>query len=151
MIRYAPSNTMFIFDFPSGDTLTQGVLFYEHHHFKPILNMHFMLHPYGMVGSKEFINLLLSAGSHFISKQTSGYVFLLDYNRFSEPTEEDYELRFNNQYEISDEDLPDVEMLNALQYKQVVYFYKTTIKEDVQPYFEYLKQHHFLVEMLCVM
>lgn len=116
----------------------------------PIIAFNFLLHPYGLVGDKEFINSLFYYGETLKSSNINKVVMLLDYNRFSDVEEKHLETVFNNQYELSEEDLPNIEMLNALNYKKVLYFCEETEKDDIKHYLEYLKNNNIVVESISL-
>lgn len=118
----------------------------------PIITFNFLLHPYGLVGDKEFISSLIHYGNLLKSDDISDVVILLDYNRFNDSEIEEVKLKntFNNQYEFSEEDLPNVEMLISLNYKKVVYFCDNNEKEDVKYYLEYLKNNNIIVEVVSL-
>ncbi|MHC1684944.1 MAG: hypothetical protein AB6733_18715 [Clostridiaceae bacterium] len=116
----------------------------------PIIVFNFLLHPYGLVGDKEFINSLFYYGQSLKSDNTNKVVMLLDHNRFSNVEESHLVTVFNNQYELSEEDLPSIEMLNTLKYKKVLYFCEEIEKEDIKYYLEYLRNNNIVVESISL-
>lgn len=107
-----------------------------------VLSLNFMFHPYGVVGTTEDIQTLINVGLNLKQDVHNKYVFILDSNRYFEEysTIKDVSKeKFNNQYEITYEDLPTAEILNELNIKKVFVYYKD-LKEDIKSYLEYLKE-----------
>lgn len=133
--------TLLILDLPDGEGIKQGMWLNNNKQLKPIPVFNFLLNNFGLVGSKEFVNDLVCCGFALDKVKPEGFVFILEYNRFGEFSEKQYEEGFNNQYEISDENVPDYEMLTALKYKRVVYMSLGPVKEDIEYYFQYLEEN----------
>lgn len=136
--KYDLNTTLFILDTNELSIIKIGFLL-QTHNIKPILTFNFMFHPYGAIGSKKFINNLVYFGERLNINEVKGYVFLLDNERYSD--EEDIHLNentFNNQYEITEEDLPTMEFLKEIKYTSCVYIYSNKIKEDINCYLDYL-------------
>lgn len=112
----------------------------------PIIIFNFLLHPYGLVGDNDFINALIYYGNLLSNENLKDILILLDYNRFNDVEENKFKECFNNQYEFSEEDLPNVEMINTLKYSKVLCFYQDDEKEDIKYYLEYLRNNNILVE-----
>lgn len=143
--RYDLKNTLFILDLPDSICITAGAYLNNAAAVKPILVCNFLLHDYGLVGSQSFVNALASCGLDLKENIPQGYAFILDYNRFNDFTEEDLLKGFNNQYEISDEEVPDSDMLKELGYETVVYISFGEVKEDMKYYLEYLENESISV------
>lgn len=117
---------------------------------KPILTFNAILHPYGFVQGEDFISNLITYGEKICDIKTEGYIFILDNGRYisdSTGTEENY---FNNQYETTEEDMPSYELLKELNFANVVYIYKTSIKEDISCYFDYLEHYSIKVNKYMI-
>lgn len=139
--KYDLNSTLFILDTNEMSIAKIGFLL-EINNIKPILTFNFMFHPYGAIGSKNFINDLVYFGQKLNINKVKGYIFLLDNERYSD--KEDIHLNentFNNQYEITEEDLPTTEFLKEIKYTSCVYIYSNEIKEDINCYLEYLNNN----------
>ncbi|MDP4089867.1 MAG: hypothetical protein Q8930_11430 [Bacillota bacterium] len=138
--RYDLKSTLFVLDMPDSVCLTAGAFLNNEACIKPILVLNFLLHDFGLVGSRDFVNALVGCGLALKKAAPEGYAIILDYNRFLDFTPEELLKGFNNQYEITDEDVPDVPMLKVLGYETLVYISMGEVKEDMKYYLEYLEQ-----------
>lgn len=107
---------------------------------KPVLNCNFLFHPYGLIGGKSEIEALVTIGQKLQDIIPKGYVFFLDYGRYKDFSLEVYKKKLNNQYELTEEDVPNLETLKELGFARIVIITKDTLKEDVNYYANYLKQ-----------
>lgn len=107
---------------------------------KPVLNCNFLFHPYGLIGDKQQIEALVTIGYKLQEIIPKGYVFFLDCGRYKEFTPEVYKKKLNNQYELTEEDVPNLETLKELGFNRVVIITKNTLKEDIHYYANYLRQ-----------
>lgn len=143
--QHNTNNTIFILDISGCKSIKLGYLLQNNFHIKPILTFNLLLHPYGLIGSEDFISNLLLCGNSLKMIKPKGYIFVLDCQRYfaeSNGTEENF---FNNQYETTEEDMPSVELLTDLCYSKAVYIYMDKIKEDISCYLDYLE--HFNIEV----
>lgn len=120
------------------------------HNLWPIIIFNFLLHPYGLVGDNEFISALVYYGNKLKDGNIKDKIILLDYNRFSDIDENKLSETFNNQYEFSEEDLPNIEMLMSLGYEKVLYFFENHVKEDIKYYLEYLENNNIKIESVSL-
>ena len=139
--QYINPKTLFLIDFNAQLSLKLAYILQEKLALKPILTFRQINHPYGLVFDEEAINSLISYSEKITDKNNNGFVFVLDYLRYSEFSEDSYKSKFNNQYEVTEYDLPVCEMLNDLGYEQVVFLHQGTLKEDIKPYIEYLQKN----------
>jgi hypothetical protein len=114
----------------------------------PILTYNFLFHPYGIVGNNELLENLVCASEVLVPVNPITYAFILDFNRYDEGLDLDNTKIFNNQYEITDEEVPSVENLQRLNKKSVVFLYMNKIKEDIFCYLEYLRENNFNVSTI---
>lgn len=137
---YPLQDTVFVIDFPDNDAVKAAFMLQKHRKLKAILTFNNVLHPFGIVGSREYISSLVSCGYELEPEEMefSGFVFVLDWLRFGQYSDEELRGNFNNQYELTDGDLPPVDMLKELNYKKLVYICRETVKEDVGSYLDYL-------------
>lgn len=150
--RYFPlvdgKNTLFLVDLPGQLALSVAKCLNNYYQVKPILLMHQPLHPRGLVGDRQFVQRLLRVGDALQSYvDVRGFVLVLDYQRFGEYGEADLQQYFNNQYELSEEDLPEAELLRHLGYSQVHLLTENPIKADLANYLAYLEEQGIVVEV----
>ncbi len=148
--NYKRHNTIFILDIPGSESIKFACMLQNNLSIKPVLTFNAILHPYGLVQDQSFISNLIIYGNKLNDIETKGYIFILDSGRYisgSNGTEEDY---FNNQYETTEEDMPSFELLNELCFNNVVYIYKSSIKEDIDCYFDYLKHYNIKINKFMI-
>lgn len=148
--KYKRHNTIFILDIPGSESIKFAYMLQNSLKIKPILTFNAILHPYGLVQGEDFISNLITYGEKISDIKTEGYIFILDNGRYisnSTGTEENY---FNNQYETTEEDMPSYELLKELNFDNVVYIYKTSIKEDISCYFDYLEHYSIKVNKYMI-
>lgn len=138
-------NTLFMIDLPGELAVTAAFLLGKYHQLKPVLTFNNILHPFGLVGSQQYISSLLQCGEMLEEYQPKGFVLVLDQLRYGEYDAAALRQFFNNQYEITDYDVPALEMLQALNYEKVVYLYQNAVKEDIDLYLQYLMDGNFSV------
>ncbi|MGE5627679.1 MAG: normocyte-binding protein [Solirubrobacterales bacterium] len=107
---------------------------------KPVLCFNMLFHENGMIGTKDYIESLINYGIQLKNITPTKYVFMFDYNRYQDFDKSEYKRKLNNQYEICDADIPFAETLQSLGYTKVILFTKSTIKQDIQSYLNYLKE-----------
>lgn len=144
------NDTLVIIDLSGTLAIEIGYKLNKKLNFWPVIIFNFLLHPYGIVGDKEFINSLVYYGEAIRNSDENKIALIIDYNRFSDIDTDNMEDIFNNQYEFSEEDLPSSEMLNTLNYKKVLYFCEEKEKEDIKYYLEYLRSNDIKVEIISL-
>ena len=135
---YLSKNTIYFIDLPGAEAIKNGYLLQKNKGVKPVITFNNILHPYGMVGDKEYISSLIGYGELIENGENITYSFILDSNRYRDYEKEDYKKLFNNQYEMTDEDLPSHEMLQWLGVSRCVYLTIAEEKEDIKEYLKYL-------------
>ncbi|HWI60497.1 MAG TPA: hypothetical protein VNT75_01520 [Symbiobacteriaceae bacterium] len=125
-----------ILDFPGARSVMAGLRLWESHGLWPVVTFPLWFHPHGIVGDAALaFALLLQAPS---AGPSSGWSLLLDSTRYSDdPLTPD---RFNNQYELTEDDLPTVEELRELGVTGVLMVTDGPAKDDLQRYAAYLSQ-----------
>ncbi|ERI91800.1 hypothetical protein HMPREF1982_02843 [Clostridiales bacterium oral taxon 876 str. F0540] len=116
----------------------------------PILSYNFLFHPYGIVGDSKLIEALAAAADVIEPIKPQSWVFILDKNRYINDMNINNPMVFNNQYEITEEEMPDIDMLRKLNKRSVCFLYDTDIKEDIKCYLDYLKENDFNVNMIDI-
>jgi hypothetical protein len=116
----------------------------------PILSYNFLFHTYGIVGDKNLIESLVWAAENLKSINPITHAFILDSNRYTNDINLDNPYIFNNQYEITEEELPDMDALTRLKKNSVTFFYSGSIKEDISCYLEHLKTNNITVKTILI-
>lgn len=135
---YNPEDTVFLIEVPGKEAIQAAFSTLKERGLKPVLTFNHIYHPHGLLGTKEEISLLLEYGERIEEGETNGWAFIIDSMRYGNEEPETLRRFFNNQYQLTEEDLPPVEMLNDLGYKQVAYITTGDMKEDIGWYIEYL-------------
>ncbi|MGL4737152.1 MAG: hypothetical protein ACRCW2_06800 [Cellulosilyticaceae bacterium] len=136
---YEMAETFVVVDLPLERLLPLAYLLNNRHGLKGTLNLNFLFHTHGLVGSRRSIMQLLVYGEALVAPAKHCMVMLLDHDRYGEVSEDDYRLRLNNQYEVGDDDLPEQWMLRQLGVKRVLWV-TTEEKADLRPYMEDLEK-----------
>jgi len=144
--KYSPQDTLFIIDITGTEAIRTAFFVRKIYSIAPILVFNGVLHPFGLIGDKTYINYLVGYGMLTEDIVKKGHLLVLDHNRFDEYSDEELKENFNNQYELGEEDLPSVEQLDLLGYKKVVYMYEQNEKEDLTCYLEHLSQYDISIE-----
>lgn len=140
-----------IVDLPLKDILNLALTLNNEYSIKPILNINLLFHPFGIVGSKDNINKLINNGLKLKKIITDTFIMMIPYDRYNEEAfTDDISNKLNNQYGIGEDDLPYVNMLDELGYKQVVILTKENIKEDLNDYVNFINKD-IRVEIIKVM
>jgi hypothetical protein len=142
--------TLFIIDITGTEAIRTAFFIRRIHSLAPVLVFNGVLHPFGLIGDRGYISNLIGYGLMLEAIDKKGYLIVLDHDRFGEYTDDEMRENFNNQYELGEEDLPPVEQLCALGYKNITYFYEKTEKEDIECYLEYLMQNEITVEKINI-
>ncbi|HEY9059042.1 MAG TPA: hypothetical protein VIO64_00840 [Pseudobacteroides sp.] len=108
---------------------------------KPVFTFNHIYHSHGIIGTLREISLLVHLGQQLEEKKISGWAFFIDSHRYGEERPEVLRKLFNNQYELTYDDLPPVEMLKDLKYKRIIYIYAGDIKEDLDYYLKYINEN----------
>jgi hypothetical protein len=116
----------------------------------PILSYNFLFHPYGIVGNNKLIEALVWAAENLNPINPITHAFILDSNRYTNGINLDNPCVFNNQYELTEEELPDIDALEMLKKNSVTFFYSSSIKEDISCYLEHLKANNINVKTILI-
>lgn len=142
---YDPAKILFMFDFPNIISLDIARHINLSRSIAPILTFNNILHPFGVIGSKQYISKLTGYSEEINNTEAAGFAFIFDTERYGEYSDEELRKAFNNQYELTDEDLPEIEMLRDLGYEGVFFAHRGEIKEDISEYLDYLLKDNFVV------
>jgi hypothetical protein len=116
----------------------------------PILSYNFLFHPYGIVGDNSILEALIGAAKIIKPISPITHAFILDKNRYFNDLNINNSMLFNNQYEITEEEMPDIDMLRRLNKKAVSFLYDKIIKEDIKCYLEHLRLNNFIVDTMDI-
>lgn len=147
--EYDCKSTLFLLDINGTDAIKTAYHLRKLLSLAPVPVFNGVMHPYGLVGDKEYISCLIDYGLKNDKKDTKGYIFIFDSNRYGEYPDEQLKRFFNNQYELGDEDFPPVEMLGLLKYERAVCICDRE-KEDLAGYLEYLRASGISVDKVCL-
>lgn len=139
------TDTLLIVDVETRLGISAAIILNNDFNVAPILSYNFLFHPYGIVGSKELIEELVYGAEAIRLIEPSNYAFILDSNRYVNDFDISNPNLFNNQYEITEEEMPDIDMLKTLGKSKICFFYFSSIKEDINCYLEYLRNNNFEV------
>lgn len=154
--KYNLENTLFIIDITGAEAIRTAFFIRKAYSLFPTLIFNGVLHPFGLIGDKNYISNLIRYGMMLedsedikaINKRR--HLLVLDHDRFGEYTDEEMRKNFNNQYELGEDDLPSVEMLDLLGYNSVVYIYEVNEKEDITCYLEHLSENNINVDKVNI-
>jgi len=148
--RLEPDHLVLL-DIPAVEGIRLGYLLQERLRLKPILTFVSPLHTHGLVGGDRYVNALIAYGLLLNPVKPQGFVLILDNQRYLSTVSQGLLRRkFNNQYELTSDDLPSLEMLKALGYSRVTLYHWGEPKEDVGAYLQYLKDNMIQVEELDI-
>lgn len=147
LLHNAGTSNLAIFDIPARTGMRLAYLLQNHLHIKPVLTYLCPLHPFGLVGSRDYINALVGYGLALKPVEPQGYALILDSQRYrSRVSNKTLRNRFNNQYELGPDNLPSVEMLNALVCTRISFYHLEPVMEDTAAYIEHLGRHKIELE-----
>lgn len=147
MDKFKLGETLVIIDIPGEEAIEVAYIMQNYRRIKPIITFNNIIHPNQLIGNDGYISNLVLLGSKLnrIENEPLTYGFILDEFRFGDYNEVDFRNNFNNQYEITEGDLPSFEMLKELGFNTVVYFSKNGCKEDIDGYLNYLCENNISV------
>ena len=134
-----------IFDFDGGRSLDLAFNLNKEYMINPILIFAHIFHSNGIVGSKDMLNKLIKY-SYGLKNENSKYGIFLDYDRFSD---REYNPReyFNNQYRLTEEEMPYIEDFIRAGIDKVIVISKAPIKIDIKEYIDYIKSSELKLEV----
>lgn len=145
-LRQITADHLLLFDITAVEGMRLGYLLQNRLQIKPILTYVSPLHTFGLVGGDRYVNALIGYGLRLEPVQPRAYVFVLDRQRYrSSVSRQLLQKRFNNQYELTADDLPNIDMLQDLGYKRVSLYRQRDAKDDVKAYLQYLQEQRFEV------
>lgn len=134
------NKTFLISDLEAEENLDFSIMLNNDLKIKPILSFNHIAHDYGFIGNPVIHNKIVNYPFKFLNiKEVQAYCFILDYERYRDNDDYLDPLVFNNQYEITEEELPHIEVLKMVNVENLIYIYRKKIKWDIQKYLDYLK------------
>lgn len=106
-----------------------------------------IFHQRGRIGSEAMLKKLIQYSYKIQNNiEQEKYCLLLDYNRFSD---EDYDRTkyFNNEYRLTEEELPESEVIKAYGVNKIKIISKNSIKKDIEEYIQYLSDCEIEIEV----
>lgn len=143
--KHSTSKVLCFIDLPETISLKVGFSLHKFCSVKPILTIRHIQHPFGIVGDYKSISQLLQYGEQLSADECENFVFVLDSLRYDDYNDEVYKVRFNNQYELTEFDLPPLEMLTDMGYEKLLFMYQEPIKKDIEEYLEYMQSNGIVV------
>lgn len=141
------NDTLYIFDTDGDKGIELAAILQNIFKIKSVLDFGMNFHDRGIVGNKNYIKSLIESSDNLINnKDFDKYALILDINRYKNDIDYDIKKTFNNQYELSEEDVPDIEFLNKNNINKIIFFYDLNIKEDISSYLNYLSENNIIVE-----
>lgn len=134
-----------IIDLKAITSLNLALLLNNHLSIKPVLSFNHIYHPYGIIGNFQETELIIKTALKLENITPKSYCFILDYNRYLEEEVNLSELQFDNQYEITDEELPYEYMLRKIKCEEVLIITYKKMKEDLEYYKNYLIEQNIKV------
>lgn len=134
-------NNFVIVDLPLNKILNLALELNNKYSIKPILNINLLFHSFGIVGNKNDISELIINGLKINPIYSKKFVMLIPYDRYDEDLDiKELKNNLNNQYGIGEDDLPTAEMLKKLGYNSITIFTRSTIKEDLKDYVNFINK-----------
>ena len=131
-------NSIIILDLSFNNSLEIGRVLNNRFKSHIILTMNFLFNKFGVVGNLDNISNLINTSKTLEKGRGNIYTFILDNNRFLDNNPKLNKYQFNNQYEVTDEDLPSLEVIKRYGFNKVL-IVTDNIKEDLNGYLNYLK------------
>ena len=139
-----------IIDLDADISLDLGLLLNNNLDVKPILSFNHIYHPYGVVGNLKITELIIKRALELNDIEPKAYCFILDYNRYFSEERNINSMEFDNQYEITDEELPYDYILRKIECDQVLVISKEEIKDDLNYYIKYLIDNKIEVKTVLI-
>lgn len=134
-------DNLLIIDLSLNEIIDLSLVLNNEYSIKPILNVNLLFHPFGLVGTKDNISKLINNGLKLKKINTNKFIMMIPYDRYDEKIDgEELKNKLNNQYGVGEDDLPYVNMLKELGYRQVVVITKDDIKEDLSEYVNFISK-----------
>ncbi|MFT8315026.1 MAG: hypothetical protein ABF633_12410 [Clostridium sp.] len=136
-------DNLIILDIPAELGMEYAYNYRDKYTIIPDFNM--VCHDFGIVKSKPLLERL-TLFSDIKLKNTDRYMIILDSNRYRD-IEINNMNEYNNQYEVTEEELPELEILEFLKINTVSYIGSDNVKEDIAEYLNYLKANKITVNI----
>lgn len=143
------NKTFLISDLEAEENLDFSIMLNNDLKIKPILSFNHIAHDYGFIGNNVIHNKTINYPFKFLYiEEVQAYCFILDNGRYK--NNDDYldPLVFNNQYEVTEEEMPHIEVLKMGNIENLIFIYKNKIKEDIKKYLDYLKDENINITFI---
>lgn len=132
---------LLVVDLPGARATLTGVALWRERRLWPVTTLSHWHHPHGIVGDDATAGALLL--SRLVPGDPVGWTLLLDSTRYSDqPLTAD---RFNNQYELTEDDLPTADELRNAGMNGICIWTDGAPKEDIRRYGAYLAEAQLAV------
>lgn len=133
------NNTFIISDLEAEENLDLSIILNNNFNIKPILSFNHIAHDHGLIGNSAIHNKIVNYSFEFKNiEEVKSYCFILDNARYRDNDDYLDPLVFNNQYEVTEEELPHIEVLKMVNIESLIFIYRNKIKEDIKRYLDYL-------------
>ena len=133
------NNTFIISDLEAEENLNLSIILNNNFNIKPILSFNHIAHDHGLIGNSVIHNKIVNYSFEFKDiEEVKAYCFILDNARYRDNDDYLDPLVFNNQYEVTEEELPHIEVLKMVNIESLIFIYRNKIKEDIKRYLDYL-------------
>lgn len=136
-----------LIDLEGEEALDLALMLNSKFNISPVLVFAQIYHKNGIVGNKFVLSKLIEYSFRLSKKNENKYSFICDYSRYGNEGLDKSKF-FNNQYELTDEELPLKEDFLGNGIHSVILLTYDKIKEDMESYIEYLKECNINVEIL---
>lgn len=140
-----------LIDVPARAGMRLACLMQNRLQIKPVFIFLCPLHPFGLVGGNGYVNDLAGYGLALKPAAAKGFALILDSQRYrTRVSRKTLRERFNNQYELGPDNLPSVDMLNALAVSRVSFYHLEPAMEDSAAYALHLKQNDIEIDEIIL-
>lgn len=140
---------MVLVDLEGEEALDLALMLNYEFNISPVLVFAQIYHKNGIVGNEVVLSKLIQYSFRLNKKNENKYSFICDYSRYGNE-DLDKSKFFNNQYELTDEELPLKEDLLSNGIQSVIVLTYDKIKDDIEEYIKYLRECNINVEILYV-
>lgn len=143
------AGSLVLVDLDGEEALDLALMLNSEFNISPVLLFAQIYHKNGIIGNEFVLSKLIEYSFRLSKKNENKYSFICDYSRYGNEVLDKYKF-FNNQYELTDEELPLKEDFLNNGIHSVILLTYDKIKEDMEAYIKYLKESNIDIEILYV-
>lgn len=148
---FKEDNVMYLIDLPAEDSVDYALLLNNNFSIKPILSYNHIFNKYGIVGNNDLASKLICYADKLIQRtEHKAFSFIMDYNRYVDDIDLSNPMLYNNQYEVTEEELPYIEIIKEMNINKLYFITNNGIKEDIVNYLNYLSENGLTVEVITL-